>query len=340
VSTPTLSIAVPTYGRAHWLRRCLSEVLAQVDLLPPGAVEVVVSDNASPDDTPAVLAALAARHPRLRVHRNPANIGAEANFRLLFDLARGDYLWLLGDDDIVLPGAVAGVLDLVDRGYDYVALAVLEYDETLSNCLRDGARGRRRDVVLHGPGDALRHLLLTPGFISANVLRRDLFGTLPAADYRRFTPWGMAFLLEIYAGLTRIRTGIVTSRPALKARRAEAAEYGAAYNYFSVFLEGPRLAFEVLRDRYGYPAADVRRAKGRLLWRLAWRRLAYERLTGRLDVAEARRILRGGYGGYLGFWLLCAPFLYLPGTGHLVRLGLRLAGGERGRRLIAGAGEA
>jgi len=339
LSAPILSIAVPTYRRAHWLRRCLTEVLAQADLLPPGAVEVVVSDNASPDDTPAVLADLAAHHPALRVHRNPVNIGPEANFRLLRDRARGEYLWLLGDDDIVLPGAVAGVLDLVERGYDYVALSVLEYDETLSTCLRDGA-GRRRDVVLHGHGEALRHLLLTPGFISANVLRRDLFGTLPEADYRRFTPWGMAFLLEIYAGLTRIRRGIVTRRPALMARRAEAAEYGAAYNYFSVFLEGPHLAFEVLRDRYGYPAADVRRAKGWLLRRLAWRRLAYERLTGRLDVTEARRILRGGYGGHLGFWVLCAPFLYLPGTGALVRLGLRLVGGERGRRLLAGAGEA
>jgi glycosyltransferase involved in cell wall biosynthesis len=338
VSAPTLTIAVPTFRRATWLRRCLSEVLEQVAALPRGGVEVVVSDNASPDDTPAVLAGLKALHPALRVHRNPRNIGPEANFRRLRELARGEYLWLLGDDDLLLPGAVARVLDLIARGYDYMVFDFLACDEALERVCRPSLFGRAADVPLAGPGDVLRKVGLGAGYISINVARRGCFGTLPDREYERFARWGMAYFMDTCAGLARLRRGILVATPILKGRRSPLTDFPPGFNFFAWFLEGPHEAGRALARDYGYPPRAVAAFERRLLRHTAWRRLAYERLTGRLDVAEARRILRGGFGGHLWFWLLCAPFLYLPGTGALVRLGVRLAGGERGRRLL-GAGE-
>jgi abequosyltransferase len=332
-----LSIAVPTYRRAYWLGRCLAEVLAQVAPLPPNTVEVLVSDNASPDETPAVLAGLKALHPALRVHRNPTNIGPEANFRLLRDLARGDYLWVLGDDDLLLPGAVARVLDLIGQGYDYMILDCMCFDEEMRVCRNKSLLRLPRDLPFTRADTILNAVHLGLGFISINVGRRELFGNVSEAEHRHFARWGMSFFLEASAAASRARTGIAVATPLLKARRADPAEYGV-YNYFSVVLEGPHEACEILRERFGYRRRYLRRFKGAILRRLAWRRLAYERLTGELDVARARRTLRAHYGSYPLFWLTCAPLLYLPGVARAVRVAVWLRGGERARRLLAREG--
>lgn len=330
-----LSIAVPTYRRAYWLGRCLAEVLAQVAPLPPNTVEVLVSDNASPDETPAVLAELKALHPALRVHRNPTNIGPEANFRLLRDLARGDYLWVLGDDDLLLPGAVARVLDLIGQGYDYMILDCMCFDEEMRVCRDKSLLHLPRDLPFTRADTILNAVHLGLGFISINVGRRELFGNVSEAEHRHFARWGMSFFLEASAAASRARTGIAVATPLLKARRADPSEYGM-YNYFSVFLEGPHEACEILRERFGYRRRYIRRFKGVVLRRMGLRRLAYERLTGRLDVAEARRVLGTHYRAHALFWLVCAPLLYLPGAGLVVRLGVAaLARGDRRARLLA-----
>jgi glycosyltransferase involved in cell wall biosynthesis len=98
-----LSICVPTYNRAEWLARCfdqLAEMVAKSEFR--NRLEVVVSDNHSTDDTPAVvtaaLEALSALCP-VRAYTQPVNVGAEPNFKFLYDVARGEYVWLCADDD-------------------------------------------------------------------------------------------------------------------------------------------------------------------------------------------------------------------------------------------------
>jgi hypothetical protein len=99
-----LTIAIPTFNRAESLRERVSELLPQLT----SEVELFISDNASTDDTPAVTAD--AVSPRVRYVRNQTNIGAELNFVKCIDSARGDWLWLLGDDDPVESDAVATIL--------------------------------------------------------------------------------------------------------------------------------------------------------------------------------------------------------------------------------------
>ena len=70
---------------------------------------MLVLDNASPDETPAVVAQAQADFPHvpLRYVRRPENIGPDANFTDALTQARGKFLYLLSDDDVLLPGAVA-----------------------------------------------------------------------------------------------------------------------------------------------------------------------------------------------------------------------------------------
>jgi glycosyltransferase involved in cell wall biosynthesis len=62
---------------------------------------LIIADNASTDDTPAICAAYAARDPRLRLIRHERNIGAARNFNLVFERSSGKYCkWAAHDDPI------------------------------------------------------------------------------------------------------------------------------------------------------------------------------------------------------------------------------------------------
>lgn len=100
---PLLSIAIPTFNRAADLAKCLDSLLPQTG--ENGLIEVCVSDNASKDETPRVLAKFAGRYPQLRIRRNADNVGAERNMLALVPFARGRYVKLHGDDDFFRPGA-------------------------------------------------------------------------------------------------------------------------------------------------------------------------------------------------------------------------------------------
>jgi glycosyltransferase involved in cell wall biosynthesis len=94
--TPLLSVGIPAYERPGELERAARSALAQ-DL---GDIEVVVSDDASPDlEVARVGERLAREDPRLRFARQPRNLGHAANYRWVLEHARGEYFMWLSDDD-------------------------------------------------------------------------------------------------------------------------------------------------------------------------------------------------------------------------------------------------
>jgi glycosyltransferase involved in cell wall biosynthesis len=101
-ASPLVTVAVPTFNRAGYLRECLASVRAQT--YP--ALEILVGDNASSDRTPALLDELAPAEPRLRTIRHDENLGMIGNWNRLLELANGDYFMLLSDDDLLHPRAI------------------------------------------------------------------------------------------------------------------------------------------------------------------------------------------------------------------------------------------
>jgi glycosyltransferase involved in cell wall biosynthesis len=97
VEGPLVTIAIPTFNRASWLGECIGAALAQ----SYQNFEVLVSDNASTDETPVVLGQIS--DPRLRVVRQEENIGLIRNWNACLAEATGDYIVFVSDDDLVAP---------------------------------------------------------------------------------------------------------------------------------------------------------------------------------------------------------------------------------------------
>lgn len=109
---PVLTIAIPTYNRANKLKKCIELVMREIDDKP---IEVLISDNASTDNTEDVIRELLNIYPQLKYYRNVENLGADRNFINCYDKAQGEYIWLIGDDDMILPGALKSVLDVLKK---------------------------------------------------------------------------------------------------------------------------------------------------------------------------------------------------------------------------------
>jgi hypothetical protein len=100
---PVVSIGLPTYNREALLRRAVASLLAQ----DYPALELVISDNASPDGTEAFCRELAAKDPRVRYVRQATNVGATKNYLAVQALAAGAYYMNMADDDTPAPNYVS-----------------------------------------------------------------------------------------------------------------------------------------------------------------------------------------------------------------------------------------
>ena len=117
-----VTVGIATYNRAASLGETIESVLAQ----RLGDFRVVISDNASEDDTAEVVASFA--DPRIEYVRSEQNVGMIGNFNRLIELADTEFLMLLPDDDILYPDYLARVIEALGR-YPTAGFAHTAFDE-------------------------------------------------------------------------------------------------------------------------------------------------------------------------------------------------------------------
>ena len=92
---PQVSIGMPVYNGAKFIREALNSLLAQTFT----DFELIISDNASTDGTEGICQEYVAKDKRVRYVRQPQNIGAAANFFFVLDEAQAEYfMWAAADD--------------------------------------------------------------------------------------------------------------------------------------------------------------------------------------------------------------------------------------------------
>jgi cellulose synthase/poly-beta-1,6-N-acetylglucosamine synthase-like glycosyltransferase len=106
---PFITIAIPTRNRAALLRGCVASALAQTYQ----NIEVLVCNNASTDNTSAVLKSF--NDPRVREIVNPENIGLEGNWNKCVFEARGKYLVVMSDDNTLKPSFLEQCVGLLEQ---------------------------------------------------------------------------------------------------------------------------------------------------------------------------------------------------------------------------------
>lgn len=143
MKNPLLSIVIPTYRRARYLREMLDSIVRQAQLEPglQADFEVVVVDNGLDEATQLLMAEMCAAHPFLAYVRRPHSVPMEESILAAKHHGRGEYLWTLGDDDALEAGALSLVLEHIQKESPEIFLVAREsWTPDLGRC----------SVTIHG----------------------------------------------------------------------------------------------------------------------------------------------------------------------------------------------
>jgi abequosyltransferase len=236
IATPRLSICIATRNRAGFIAETLDSIVPQ---LGP-AVELVIVDGASTDATPGILRDYQSRTPALRVVHEPVNSGVDGDYDRAVGYARGEHCWLMTDDDVLVPGAVARVLAALKDGPDLLVV---------------NAEVRTVDLAE----------VLVPWRLGFGDDRR--YGTGPEEEARLFA--------EVADGLSFI--GCVVVRRALWLARDRARYDGTLFGHVGVIFQAPvgparALGAPAIVIRYGNAGWTARTFE---IWMLKWPRLIW-----------------------------------------------------------------
>ncbi len=122
-----IAVIIPAWNAQSTLRRAVCSVLTQQEV----ALEVLIVDDASPDDTLECAHALATEDDRVRVLAQPSNQGPAAARNLALDNTSARYVTPLDSDDFMDPGRLAQLLRIAGQGdWDFVADDLFKVPET------------------------------------------------------------------------------------------------------------------------------------------------------------------------------------------------------------------
>lgn len=166
MSAKRLSIVIPIYNTASYLRRCLEAIIMQANDM----LELVLVDDGSSDGSQDICDAYQASYDFVTViHQRNKGVSAARNAGI--EASNGDYVWFCDSDDRVLPGAISKLFAVMQETEPaLITFPVIEEDESENQLgLIPAAKGA--GYGSNGPlvsGDLL--------YPYAHVMRRDLVG--------------------------------------------------------------------------------------------------------------------------------------------------------------------
>ncbi|GFE91918.1 glycosyltransferase family 2 protein [Steroidobacter agaridevorans] len=210
---PKLSICITTFNRSALIGETLDSILIQTT----DASEVVVLDGGSTDATEQVLSDYTSRFSRLRYIRQDMNNGFDHDCDLCVKAAKGDYCWMMTDDDLLKPGAVAAILDTLSHDVSLVVVNTEAWDFRMSRVLQSRWIDMESDRM-YGPDEMDRLFtdvsVIIP-YVGAVVVKRSLWLSRQREQY--FGSWfgylGVIFQSPLPGG------AIVIATPWIRYRR-------------------------------------------------------------------------------------------------------------------------
>jgi glycosyltransferase involved in cell wall biosynthesis len=310
---PRLSVAIPTYNRSRFLKENISNIAFQIARLSE-SVEIVVSDNASTDETQKIIREHIAHIGPISYFRNETNLGMDENADLAIKRSCGDYVLLLGDDDLLELNALATIIKCIINhpsiGIIYINFKI--FDAELENKIdfRDVAFDPIEKNFYVADGiEVLKKTKKIFAAISGGIYRRDLWVN---ANAERF--YGSIF---IHVGITldilcRMRQPAFIFKEPLFKYRLNNSSPGKIKSYQDIFEVSFGLLGILLSHKKYLPTYIYREMyKKELLW--SRKNVLGAKARESVRVKETFFQMRKSYDtSRLDFWFIDVPILMIP----------------------------
>jgi glycosyltransferase involved in cell wall biosynthesis len=260
---PLVSIVIPCYNGASYLSQAIESCLRQ----NYPALEVIIVDDASPDQCAEIAARFASQDRRACLARRKTNGGVSAAFNTGYDIARGVYLTRLAQDDWFEPDAIAEMASYLDQHPDIGLVYANEQRVEEKSPLGRHIRRPDPEVVLEG-GNHMGLCVMWRKELSDKVGKFDsTFDSAEDYDY-----WERAvrhFRFGHLAGRSLLSVRFHPEMGSKKfAGRQEMLAADILARYATGTLAGRRaVAGGYLNAAYNYATSGDRRLALRCLWR-------------------------------------------------------------------------
>jgi glycosyltransferase involved in cell wall biosynthesis len=298
---PILTIAIPTWNRDEYLRQNLRQLKSEIDTVGHHLVEVLVSDNCSPDSTPDVVREAQATGLAVRYVRNERNLGWARNFAQCVDLAKGKYLILFGDDDVLCSGTLSLLIPHLSKEYGVICLRPYGYDVDFE---KENPGGRGKLQIFKDPCAYLVKISKCFTLTSALVINRTLLNNV---DSREFIHTNLATFHLVLRAALAARSNLYIDSFLVAGKR----QNSSSYVYYKVFVE----EFWDIVDAHvihGFNSKAVRRLEQSRLFTYYPFYMQDLRTSGCGDLEATFQALKRRFGKRILFWIWIAPTLRLP----------------------------
>lgn len=180
IYSPLLTIAIPSWNRAAFLRQNLAQLMPQLAGVEH-LVEVLISDNCSTDESPDVVNSFIQKQMPIRYIRNATNVGSDHNIAQCFNEASGRYVLILGDDDLLVDGLLPWLVErLAQNDFGVLCMKSYGFDDDFRKEYPGG--GGEESRFIDG-GKFLVEIGSLVTFISACVINKQLLGNIDARQF-------------------------------------------------------------------------------------------------------------------------------------------------------------
>lgn len=301
-----LTIAVPTYNGEKTISDMLKILLPQVD----ERVQILISDNASLDNTDSIVESYMTQYPFIKYIRNEKNIGPDSNFLQCLEMSDGKYTLLLSDDDILMENKLGLILKFIEK--EDISLVYLNakgfhekyIDENHCEYYRHAIYDDR-SFVTESKREFMEYAGRMWGFLSCFICLTDAFRSISSAEAFKGTNWLQSYIHILCSNYGNKKLGVI-STPCIGA-----GIYSIISNFDSARVDGityrDMLNFAIMN---GY---DKKQLDKLFTWRICFiskRAIIKEKASGvkKTDI----KILIKCTKTYPYCWVMLFPFFLVP----------------------------
>lgn len=265
------------------LRQCPKELLDQI--------EIIVSDNCSTDDTEEIVCTAISDGFECVYNKNIKNLGMDGNFVTCFKMAKGKYVWLLGDDDPIIPNALSKIVKQLSGEEDYGLVHIYKKE-----------RFSEEDFIVYtDDNEYVRTISYYTTLISSNIVQTKY---VPEIDFDKYMGTWFTLMPLYITALVKEEKNLLVNFDTFE--YAKDWKRNGGYNYFKVFAENYLMIWQeflakgaITRNTYSYLKKDSFKD---LVAGPIYQRLIYGHKRETYSYDNAWKILFRNYGDTFYFY--------------------------------------
>jgi glycosyltransferase involved in cell wall biosynthesis len=208
-SKPLLTIAIPTYNGGNTIQNLLDLLLPQCS----DEIEVIISDNCSTDGTDMIIKKYKEKSCKIIYNRNDRNIGPDANFLKCMRMAKGDFTWLVSDDDIVTEDSVGNIISFLKKNKNVCLVYLTTRDfrgkyNGINECMCHKPEAEI-DICTNDKEEFMKYAGYYWGFMSSFICNTSKFNEIPNPEIYYGTFWLQSYIHALCTLGNEIHLGVI-----------------------------------------------------------------------------------------------------------------------------------